>query len=74
MVAHFSSKTRPTPTYAMEICIPNPTTLPRAEGELLTAIGSKCSMLKPFEEIRRSSNQNELYAKNFFIMYEKQSR
>jgi hypothetical protein len=74
MVCYFSSKSRPTPTYGMEICIPNPTNMPKAEGELLNKVGSKISMIKPFKEIRDSCAHNDLYSQNLFIMNEKQSR
>jgi hypothetical protein len=74
MLACYTDKVRPTTTTALEVCIPNPTTAPRAEGDLLDFVGSKTSMAPNFVAIRSSGKQNELFAEKYFILHEKQSR
>jgi len=74
MLACYTDKKRPSETTALEVCIPNPTTAPRAEGDLLDAVGSKTSMAPNFTAIRSSGKQNELFADKYFILHEKQSR
>ena len=73
-IINFSSFERPTPQKGMEICIPNPTTLPGAEGEIKEQVGTKRSMIRRFEVMRRDGKQNGLYTKSLFVLHEKQSR
>ena len=76
-IVHFSSFERPTPQKGMEVCIPNPTILPGAEGkemEMKSEVGTKRSMARRFEKMRQEGKQNELYSKFLFVLQEKQSR
>ena len=73
-IIHFSSKVRPTPQKGMEVCIPNPTTEMKAEGQLLDTIGSKKTMLTKFAKLRAEGTQNESYSRRLYILNEKQSR
>merc|ERR1711871_423373 len=62
------------PQKGMEVCIPNPTTEMKAEGQLLDKIGSKKTMLTKFAKLRAEGTQNESYSRRLYILNEKQSR
>ena len=73
-IVHFSSFERPTPQKGMEVCIPNPTYEPCAEGSLKEEVGTKRSMARRFQVMRHEGKQNELYSSSLFVLHEKQSR
>lgn len=74
MLSCYTEKFRPCTNAGLEVCIPNPTTSSRAEGDLLDFTGSKTPMAPHFKTIRDLGKQNELHGDKYFILQEKQSR
>lgn len=74
-VIHFNSKARPASgtLRGTEICIPigHPTGAAEAKGSQGKA---SFNIMKPFDKIRESGKQNELYAKQCLILHERASK
>lgn len=88
-VIHYNTKTRPCQSgvRGMEVCIPNTfapdaaaasETVPSATSFASAAApkgpGAVFNIAKPFEKVRNTGKQNELFAKSCFILHERNSR